>query len=199
MTALKRLGTLAAGAGLMAAAAGTVSLSAQALLPQLQAPARAQETPGLMEFRWDTDRDYRKLYFFMTDGGRNKRSDYYLILKPKDRKTAMLKLTVDFPSYWDAPLNPKTMQLCVMNDGGMRARTRCEKQIPAVIEVSPNGRAIEVYPNTPVPDNLTIGLYLETTNPFNVGMFNVNARIQPPGDIPVSSYVGTWLIQIDPN
>ena len=26
--------------------------------------ARAQGTPGLVEFRWDTDRDYRKLYYY---------------------------------------------------------------------------------------------------------------------------------------
>jgi hypothetical protein len=198
MNALKRLGTLAAGAGLAASTAATLSC-APLLIPGLTAPARAQETPGLMEFRWDSDRDYRKLYFFLTDGGRNRQADYYLILRPRDRKTAFLKLSVDFPNYWDAPLNAKTMELCEMKEGGMTSRTRCEKTIPAVIEVSPNGRVIEVYPNTPVPDNKTIGLYFRTTNPFNSGMFNLNARIQPPGDIPVSTYLGTWLIQIDPN
>jgi len=172
---------------------------ATVLPPALQAPAQAQQTPSLMEFRWDTDRDYRKLYYYMSDAGRNKRADYYLILKAKDRKTAILKLTIKFPNYWEAQLKAKDMQLCYMKEGGMAARTRCETTIPATIEVSPNGKTIEVYPNTPVPDNKAVGLYFTTTNPFNIGMFQINALIQPPGDIPVSSYVGSWLIEITPD
>ena len=30
-------------------------------------------------------------------------------------------------------------------------------------------------------------------------MYQFNALIQAPGDVPVSGYVGSWLIQIDPN
>jgi hypothetical protein len=198
MSARKRLTSLVTGAGLIAAAAGPLSLAGQALLPHGLPGAKAQGTPSLMEFRWDSDKDYRKLYFFMTETGRNKRSDYYLVLKPKDRKTAMLKLTIKLPSYWDAELNPKLMKLCKMSEGGMMSRTVCDKTIPATVEVSPNGKVIEVFPETPVPDNSTIGLFFTTINPFNAGMYQFNALIQPPGDIPVSTYVGSWLIQIDP-
>jgi hypothetical protein len=35
-------------------------------------------------------------------------------------------------------------------------------------------------------------------NPFNAGMYQFNALAQAPGDIPVSGYLGSWLIQIDP-
>lgn len=199
MPALSRLRTLAAGASLAAGAAGLMSLHAAGPLPLSAPPAQAQGTPGLFEFRWDNNRDFRKLYFFMTDTVRMKRAEYYLILKPKDRKTAMLKLSVKLPDYWNADLNPKLMKLCRMSDGGMMSRTRCTETIPAVIEVSPNGKVIEVFPNTPVPDNKTVGLYMIVFNPFNAGMYQFNAFIQPPGDIPVSSYVGSWLIQIDPS
>jgi large subunit ribosomal protein L16 len=34
-------------------------------------------------------------------------------------------------------------------------RTRCEKQIPATIQVSPNGKAIEVFPDVPVSQKPT--------------------------------------------
>ena len=91
-------------------------------------PSLAQGTPSLMEFRWDNTKDYRKLYFFMTDTQRLKRSEYYLILKPKDRKTAILKLTVGIPKTFDVQINPKFVKLCYMKEGGMLARTRCEKQ-----------------------------------------------------------------------
>lgn len=199
MSAFSRLKALAAGASLALGAAGLATLSSLALPPHGAAPARAQGTPGLMELRWDDNKDFRKLYFFMTDTARMKRSDYYLILKPKDRGTAMLKLTVKLPDYWDGDLDPKRMQLCLMNEGGMLSRTRCKQTIPATIELSANGRQIDVFPNTPVPDNKLVGLYMVVFNPFNAGMYQFNGFIQAPGDRPVSGYVGTWLIQIDPN
>lgn len=198
MSALSRFRAIAAGATLAASAAGLMSLTGAAPGPLNPSPARAQGTPGLFEFRWDNNKDFRKLYFFMTDTVRSKRSEYYLILKPKDRKTATLKLSVKLPDYWQADLEAKRMKLCVMKEGGMLARTRCLETIPATIEVSANGRVIDVFPNTPIPDNKTIGLYMVLINPFNAGMYQFNAFIQPPGDIPVSSYVGSWLIQIDP-
>ena len=198
MSAFSRFRAVAAGATLAASAAGLMSLSGIAPGPLAPAPVRAQGTPGLFEFRWDNNKDFRKLYFFMTETGRSKRSDYYLILRPKDRRTAALKLSVKLPDYWQADLDPKLMELCVMREGGMMSRTRCLEKIPATIEVSANGKAIDVFPDTPVPDNKTIGLHMVLINPFNAGMYQFNAFIQPPGDIPVSSYVGSWLIQIDP-
>ena len=198
MSAFSRFRAVAAGATLAVSAAGLMSLTGAGPGPLNPAPARAQGTPGLFEFRWDNNKDFRKLYFFMTDTTRMKRSDYYLILKPKDRKTAALKLTVKLPDHWQADLDPRQMKLCVMKEGGMLARTRCLETIPSTIEVSPNGKVIEVFPNTPVSDNKTIGLHMELFNPFNAGMYQFNAFIQPPGDIPVSSYIGSWLIQIDP-
>jgi hypothetical protein len=160
--------------------------------------ARAQGTPGLVEFRWDNSKDYRKLYFFMTETARLKRSEYYLILKPKDRKTAILKLTVGIPKRFDVEIKPSNVQLCYMKEGGMLARTRCEKTIPAVVEVSKDGTAVEIFPETPVPVGKTIGVYMNLFNPFNAGMYQFNALAQAPGDVPISGYLGSWLIQIDP-
>ena len=189
--------TAAAGTA-VAAALGLAGIGA-ALAPIASPPAaHAQGTPGLVEFRWDNSRDYRKLYFFMTETARLKRSEYYLILKPKDRKTAILKLTVGVPKSFDADIQPKNVQLCYMKEGGMLARTRCEKQIPAVVEVSKDGTAIEIFPNTPVPVDKTIGVYMNIFNPFNAGMYQFNAMAQAPGDVPISGYLGSWLIQIDP-
>ena len=154
--------------------------------------------PGLVEFRWDNSRDYRRLYFFMTETQRLKRSEYYLILKPKDRNTAILKLSVGIPKSFDVDIDPKNVQLCYMKEGGMLARTRCEKVIPAVVEVSKDSTAVEIFPETPVPVGKTIGVYMNLFNPFNVGMYQFNALAQAPGDVPISGYLGSWLIQIDP-
>ena len=179
----------------MAAALGLAGVAA-ALAPML--PVKGQGTPGLMEFRWDSSKDYRKLYFFMTDTQRLKRSEYYLILKPKDRKTAILKLAVGIPKSFDTKIDPKRVKLCYMKEGGMLARTRCESDIPATVEVAADGTAIEIFPDTPVPVGKTIGVYINLFNPFNAGMYQFNALAQAPGDVPVSGYLGSWLIQIDP-
>jgi hypothetical protein len=182
------------------AALGTAAcLAAVSLAPATTGPVRAQGTPGLMEFRWDNDKNYRKLYFFMTETARMKRSEYYLILRPKDRKTAILKLSVTIPSYFDTEIKAKNVKLCQMSEGGMLSRTRCKSVIPATIEVAKNGKAIEIFPDTPISDKGTIGVYMNIFNPFNAGMYQFNALAQAPGDIPVSGLLGSWLIQIDPN
>jgi hypothetical protein len=161
-------------------------------------PARAQGTPGLVEFRWDSSKDYRKLYYFMTDTQKLKRAEYYLILKPKDRKTAFIKLSVGIPKSFDVEINPKYVELCYMKEGGMLGRTKCQTTIPAKVEVSPDNTAIDIYPDTPVPVGQTVGVYINLFNPFNAGMYQFNALAQAPGDVPVSGYLGSWLIQVDP-
>jgi hypothetical protein len=180
---------------LLAAGLGLGGLTTAALQPA----AVAQGTPGLLEFRWDNTKDYRKLDFFMTETRRLQRSEYYLILKPKDRKTAILKLSVTIPKSFDAKIDPKRVKLCKMSQGGMLARTKCQETIPATIEIAENGGAIEIFPDTPVSDKDTIGVYINLFNPFNIGMYQFNALAQAPGDVPISGYLGSWLIQIDPN
>jgi hypothetical protein len=185
-----------------AAALAITATQGPGLLPGLQGSAGsalAQGTPGLMEFRWDNTKDYNKLYFFVTNTIRLQRSDYYLILRPKDRNTAILKLTITVPDHFDVKLNPKLMKFCRMSQGGMTKRTRCESEIPATIEVAANGKAIEIFPNTPIPVGGTVGLYMTLFNPFNAGMFQFNALAQAPGEIPISGYLGSWLIEVDPN
>jgi hypothetical protein len=198
MTFPSRRNPLARGLG--RTSLGILALAtAAAVTPCAIVPARAQGTPGLMEFRWENNKDYRKLYYFMTDTTRMKRSEYYLMLRPKDRKTAILKLTINVPSYFDSKIDAKQIKLCKMSEGGMLKKTRCEETIPATIEVSENGRSIEIFPETPVSDKDTIGVYMNLFNPFNAGMYQFNALAQAPGDIPVSGYLGSWLVQIDPS
>ena len=183
-------------------AAASVALAAAQLpgaMPGLGGSALAQGTSGLVEFRWDNNKDYNKLYFFLTNTIRQQRSDYYLILRPKDRKTAILKLTITIPDYFDAKIDPKMIQLCRMSSGGMTKRTRCEKKLAATIEVSPGGKAIEVFPETPIPVDGTVGVLMTLFNPFTAGMFQFNALAQAPGEVPISGYLGSWLIEIDPN
>jgi hypothetical protein len=105
---------------------------------------------------------------------------------------------VGIPKSFDTKIDPKFVKLCYMKEGGMLARTRCEADIPATVEVAADGTAIEIFPDTPVPVGKTIGVYINLFNPFNIGMYQFNALAQAPGDVPVSGYLGSWVIQIDP-
>ena len=159
--------------------------------------AKAQGTPGLMEFRWDTDNNYRKLYYFQTSTIENDRSEWYLTLRAKDRKTAVLKLTVTVPDYFDAKLKPRRMSLCRTSTGSMMSRTKCLETIPATIEVNDTQTAIEVFPDKPLPMDGDYSLRIKLFNPEGNRMYQLNALIQAPGDVPMSGYAGSWLIDVD--
>ena len=150
------------------------------------------------EFRWDNSSDFRKLYYYASSGRASGRADYYLVLGPKDRKTALIKLAVSVPDYFNAEIKPENVELCVMERGGSLRKTRCLEVIPAAVEVTGNASAIEVFPQRPVPVGSTIGLHLQIFNP-DAGMYQFNALGQAPGDIPVSGYLGSWVIEISPN
>ena len=161
------------------------------------ATAKAQGSPGLMEFRWDTDNNYRKLYYFQTSTIENDRSEWYLTLRAKDRKTAVLKLTVTVPDYFDAKLKPRRMSLCRTSTGSMMSRTKCLETIPATIEVNDTQTAIEVFPDKPLPMDGDYSLRIKLFNPQGNRMYQLNALIQAPGDVPMSGYAGSWLIDVD--
>ena len=168
-----------------------------AVLPLSTPPAVAQNTPSLLEFRWDSDSGYRKLYFIQTSQRRRERSEYFFMLRKKDRKTAILKLSISVPSYFNARISPKNLTLCKMAMGGMLARSKCKEVLPAVFEVNEKQTAIEVFPDTPIPIGGTYAVVMNVFNPSQAGMFQFNAMAQAPGDVPVSGYLGSWLVDID--
>ena len=175
---------------------GVVGSAAFLGMPHPRA-ALAQNTPSLMEFRWESDNNYRKLYYVQTSTRRRERSEYFLVLRPKDRKTAILKLSISIPDYFDARINPNKLKLCKMKKGGMLSRSRCETVLPAVFEVNEGQTAIEVFPETPIPTEDTYAVSMTIFNPSQSGMFQLNALAQAPGDVPVAGYLGSWNFSID--
>jgi len=178
-----------AGAGLLGAAP-----LAELLSP---APVQAQATPSLLEFRWESDRDYRKLYYWQSSTVRRERAEYFFILRAKDRKSAILKLTITVPDYFNAKIKPSKLKLCKMKLGGMLSRSRCEETLPAVFEVNDKQTAIEIFPDQPIPTGDTYAVVMNIWNPSDSGMFQFNALAQAPGDVPVAGYLGSWNFDID--
>ncbi len=200
MTSLQRLRSLGrrglrSGACLAAVAATGLSLLAGSALTS-GTPARAQSTPSIWQYTWGNDRNsLRELYHYVSDTQPQKRAEYYLLVEPKDRgRNGILKLRIEVPKTFDAALDPKRMKFCVMQKGGMTKRTGCKEVIPATIEVSADGRRIEVIPETPVSGKPTVGLYMNVFNP-SAAFHKFTVESQAPG-MPIPSLVGQWTIQI---
>ena len=178
------------GLGGAAALAGGMALTG---LPKVNAQNSAG-TPGF-SFRWTTNKDFKNLYFFISNQERDTWSDYNLILKGKDRKAAILKLDVTVPSYFDSTINPKEVALKYCQVGSAMKRTRCNETIPATVELANDGKTLEIFPESPVPPNKAIGVVFPVYNPGS-GMYQFNALAQAPGDVPMAGYLGSWVIEI---
>ena len=158
---------------------------------------RAQNTPALLEFRWDGGKDYRKLYYVQSSTAQRERAEYFFMLRPKDRKTAILKLSM-VPSYFNARIKPKKLSLCKMKSGGVLSRSRCEEVLPAVFEVNEKQTAIEVFPDTLIPTGGTYAVVMKILIPTPRACIS-SMRWPRPGDVPVSGYLGSWAsILIEP-
>ncbi len=113
------------GLGGAAALAGGIALSG---LSEVKAQSSVG-TPGF-SFRWNNTKDFKKLYYVISNQERDTWSDYTLILKGKDRKAAIIKLDVTVPSYFDTTINPKEVALKYCSVGSALSRTRCKGNDP---------------------------------------------------------------------
>ena len=151
-----------------------------------------------LQFRWDGDNNYIRLKYLQTAKEKAARSTYYFLIRKNERKTAMLKLSLKFPSYFKATIKPKNITLCKMKLGGYSGRTRCLEKLPATVEIDEKMQNIDIYPNTPIPVNKSAyGVVLKMFNPRQSGMYQINTFSQSPGELPISTYVGSYLIDIE--
>ena len=165
---------------------------------QFKAPKKSFANASMMEFRWDQSSQYRKLYYSQSSKEKRDRSTYYLVMRPKDRRSAILKLKITFPRYFNAKLKPQKFSLCRIELGGMLTKTKCKEKIPTVFEVAKDQSYIEAFPNEIIPaDKNSYAVVMKIFNPDQAGMFQLNGIAQTPGDIPISTYVGSWTVDID--
>ncbi len=166
-------------------------LEASILTPKTSA------SPGFFEYQWDPEPGYKKLKYYQSSSERLDRATYYFFLRGKERKDAINKLTLTVPNYFDAKIKPKNLSLCKVKVGGYTDRTRCINNLQAVIEVNNKQTSIEIFPEQPIPsgkDNYAV--VMKIFNPRKRGMFQFQALAQSTGDIPISTYLGTWNIDI---
>ncbi len=158
---------------------------------------KSNASQGFFEHQWDPEPGYKRLKYFQSSSERNERSTYYFFIRGKERKEDIPKLIIAVPDYFKAKIKSEKLSLCKVKVGGYTARTRCLEDIPSKIKVNDKQTIIEIIPEKPIPvskDNYAV--QMKIFNPRNRGMFQFRALSQKTDDIPISTYLGTWNIDI---
>ncbi len=170
-----------------------IGIGASSLAPKSSA------SPGFFEIQWDPEPGYRRLKYYQTSSDSLDRATYYFFLRGKERKENIIKLTIKVPDYFEAKIKPERLSLCKVRVGGYSGRTSCLENFPSVIEVNDKQTTIEIFPKRPIPLNKdSYAVVMKIFNPRKKGMFQFQAlaQSQQPGEIPISTYLGTWNISV---
>ena len=160
---------------------------------------QSSASPGFFEHQWDPEPGYRSLKYYQSSSEKLDRASYYFFLRGKERKADIAKLTLKVPDYFKAKIKSEKLSLCKVKIGGFTGRTRCLEEIPSVIQINDNQTYIQIFHETPIPLNRDdYALVMKIFNPRNRGMFQFQAlaQTQRTGDVPISTYLGTWNIDV---
>ena len=159
-----------------------------------------QDAKAGLEFQWDQNSGLRKLNWFQKENKRRFRNTIYFFLRPSDRNSELLKITLAIPKSFKANIKKEKISLCKVRIGGFEDRTKCLQDIPADIEINTDEsslRSIDIYPYSPIPANKeSYAITLKVFNPKKSGLYQFHSFGQPAGKSG-SSYLGSWTIVID--
>ena len=151
------------------------------------------------EFQWNPNNGYKKLRWYQRTATKNQRNKIFLFLRPSDRKTGLLSINIKFPDKFKSKLKPKNITLCEATLGGYTKRSKCIKNIPSDFVINEDTQRLEIYPIYPVPsDKNTYAVVFNINNPRKSGLYQFHSFGKSSGQIPVSNYLGSWTVTIDP-
>ena len=160
---------------------------------------KSSASPGFFEYQWFPEEGYKKLRYYQSTSDKLDRATYYLFLKGTERIENITSLTLTVPDYFDAKIKSEKLSLCKAKIGGFTSRTRCLEKIPSKIKINENQASIAIFPEKPIPQNKdTYAVVMKIFNPRKGGMFQFQAisKSQQPGEMPISTYLGTWNISV---
>ena len=157
---------------------------------------KASASPAF-EVQWFPEEGYKRLRYLQSSSERLDRATYYFFLRGKERKADISKLTLRVPDYFDAKIKPKKLSFCKVKVGSYRSKTKCIKNVPSQITINPNQTTIDIIPDRPIPLNKdSYAVVMKIFNPRERGMFQFQAFSQNVGEIDISTYLGTWNIDV---
>ena len=163
----------------------------------LNVAPKTSASPGFFEYQWYPEEGYKKLRYLQSSSERLERATYYFFLRGKERKADISKLTLRVPDYFEAKIKPEKLSLCRVNVGSYTSRTRCLENIPSEIKINENQTSIDISPEKAIPLNKdSYAVVMKIFNPRKRGMFQFQAFSQNVGEIDISTYLGTWNIDV---
>ncbi len=151
------------------------------------------------EFQWNPNDGYKSLKWHQRTGEKNYKNKIFFFFRPRDRKTGFLSINIKFPKNFKTSLKPENIILCKANYGGYTSRTKCLEDIPSDIVIDQETKKLEIYPISPIPsDKDTYAVVFKINNPRKSGLYQFHSFGKSSGPIPVSNYIGSWTITIDP-
>ena len=158
---------------------------------------KSSASPGFFEYQWYPEEGYKKLRYLQSSSERLERATYYFFLRGKERKSDISKLTLRVPDYFEAKIKPEKLSLCKVKIGSYTSRTRCVENVPSDIRINENQTKIDISPEKPIPLNKdSYAVVMKIFNPRKRGMFQFQAFSQNVGEIDISTYLGTWNIDV---
>ena len=152
-----------------------------------------------LEFQWNQNDGYKRLRWYQRTSEKNFKNKIFLFLRPNDRKTGFLSINIKFPDKFKSTLKQKNVTFCKAKIGAFTAKTKCIEEIPSDIVLDKKTKRLEIYPINPVPsDKDTYAVVFKISNPRRSGLYQFHSFGKSSGPIPVSSYIGSWTITIDP-
>ena len=163
----------------------------------LNVAPKSSASPGFFEYQWYPEEGYKKLRYLQSSSERLERATYYFFLRGKERKADISKLTLRVPDYFEAKIKPEKLSLCRVNIGSYTSRTRCLENVPSEIKINENQTSIDITPEKAIPLNKdSYAVVMKIFNPRKRGMFQFQAFSQNVGEIDISTYLGTWNIDV---
>ena len=163
----------------------------------LNVAPKSSASPGFFEYQWYPEEGYKKLRYLQSSSERLERATYYFFLRGKERKADISKLTLRVPDYFEAKIKPEKLSLCKVNIGSYTSRTRCLENVPSEIRINENQTSIDITPERAIPLNKdSYAVVMKIFNPRKRGMFQFQAFSQNVGEIDISTYLGTWNIDV---
>ena len=163
----------------------------------LNVAPKSSASPGFFEYQWYPEEGYKKLRYLQSSSERLERATYYFFLRGKERKADISKLTLRVPDYFEAKIKPEKLSLCKVNIGSYTSRTRCLENVPSEIKINEDQTSIDISPEKAIPFNKdSYAVVMKIFNPRKRGMFQFQAFSQNVGEIDISTYLGTWNIDV---
>ena len=151
------------------------------------------------EFQWNTNDGYKRLKWVQRTATKNYKNKLFLFLRPNDRKTGLLSINIKIPNKFKSSIKAKNIIFCKANFGGFTSKSKCLNEISSDIVLNKDTNKIEIYPISPVPsDKDTYAVVFKFNNPRKSGLYQFHSFGKSSGPIPVSNYLGSWTITIDP-